>query len=749
MEFWHAIFLGGIATFAVPVVIHLIFRLRKRRLVFSSLRFLRESMLRESRRLRLRELLLLLLRCAACILIALAFARPFRPQSALAGSNGRPNEDLVLVVDDSPSLAAQEGVSTRWMSLLKRARDQVAQCAPGDRVALVLASDPARAEIELSGNFGAVTAALTAGQASSGTTSSGTRERPSARRGDLAQALTTGIDLLATSPQSARRVIVCSDFQTNQVDRGAWAEGAQKAAAAGRGIAVQLDTPSGDQPRRLANLAIGEVRPKSDVWIEGRPVAFAIRVANNGETEQPSLRLKLMVDGATVASREVALGPRSSTEVELSALLPRPGEVAGWAEIEARDAFADDDRRFFAVRLRDSLRVLVLEEHLGEKDAFLDEGYYVRMALDPRARGGDQPAGGGGAAANYVQILSSEVSRVTPELFKRADLIVLAGITALKDTELANLEEAVRDGRNLILFAGRSDGRLSDVFYNGLFWKDGAGLLPARPGPLYEGNRLEGKYHQLGEFKSDHPLFKVFAGVNEPSLRLARYTRHWQANPADLKVGARPAGEVLATFGDGTPFVVERMFGKGNVVMFTFPPRPEATDLPKRKAFVPLLHQAVRHLAGVASTSRRCLLAGEQFDFSEAGVAPETPLALEKPAGEKKESGTTKEIVNLTGRDHPVADALGIYAAAFQKGTVRERALWAANLDPRESDLNSEDLASLRNVFTSNSAAAEAGVPALRPWDEEQKAQAPDWRYFLVAAALCLLLEVLLRDFWS
>src|ERR1043165_9902707 len=104
----------GAATFAIPVIIHLIFRMRKRRIVFSSLRFLHQSMLKESKRLKLRELILLLLRCLACIFIALAFARPYRANSGLAGPGGRVTQDVVLVLDDSPSMSAQEGASTRW-----------------------------------------------------------------------------------------------------------------------------------------------------------------------------------------------------------------------------------------------------------------------------------------------------------------------------------------------------------------------------------------------------------------------------------------------------------------------------------------------------------------------------------------------------------------------------------------------------------------------------------------------------------
>ncbi|HYF49323.1 MAG TPA: hypothetical protein VEJ63_07955, partial [Planctomycetota bacterium] len=292
-------------------------------------------------------------------------------------------------------------------------------------------------------------------------------------------------------------------------------------------------------------------------------------------------------------------------------------------------------------------------------------------------------------------------------------------------------------------------------FYNGAFWRSGRGLLPARPGPYYEGNTLEGKYHQIGEYKVEHTLFKPFVGEIEANLRLPRYIKHYQPNPADLKIGAevdpkdqkpaRPAGEVLATFGDGSPFALERPFGKGSVLMFPFSPRPEATDLPKRKVFVPLIHQAVRHFAGVTTVSRRNLIIGESFDFADVGAAPEITVALELPA----DKAGKKEVLNLTGKDHPSTDVSGIYTAAFQRGNLQERTLWAANIDARESDLSSEDAATLKAVFASNQLERSAVSSHGAEWDDERKAQAPDWRYFLVAALLCLLLEVWLRDFWQ
>ena len=82
-------------------------------------------------------------------------------------------------------------------------------------------------------------------------------------------------------------------------------------------------------------------------------------------------------------------------------------------------------------------------------------------------------------------------------------------------------------------------------------------------------------------------------------------------------------------------------------------------------------------------------------------------------------------------------------------GILVTQGVATVNLDRLEGELISEDLASIRNIFASNTADAKVGTatgPA-GPWSEEQKSQAPDWRYFLVAAVLCLVLEVWLRDF--
>ena len=77
MNFLSPLFLIGAATAAVPIVLHLLKREPEPRVLFSAVRLLKRAPVEHTEKHRLRELLLLALRVAALVLLALAFARPF------------------------------------------------------------------------------------------------------------------------------------------------------------------------------------------------------------------------------------------------------------------------------------------------------------------------------------------------------------------------------------------------------------------------------------------------------------------------------------------------------------------------------------------------------------------------------------------------------------------------------------------------------------------------------------------------
>ncbi|MBI4886673.1 MAG: BatA domain-containing protein, partial [Acidobacteria bacterium] len=116
LSFLSPLFLAGAAAVAVPIAIHLFYRKAEPVIAFAAMRYLRQAPVEQSRRRRLRELVLLALRAAALLLLALAFA-----QAA----------DVVapLSRDRAGALAAVAGLtpgagSTRYRAALQRAADE-------------------------------------------------------------------------------------------------------------------------------------------------------------------------------------------------------------------------------------------------------------------------------------------------------------------------------------------------------------------------------------------------------------------------------------------------------------------------------------------------------------------------------------------------------------------------------------------------------------------------------------------------
>ena len=104
MAFLAPLFFAALATFVIPILIHLTQRERNQVVEFPSLMFLEKIPYQSVRRRRIRDWPLLAMRLAAILLIVLAFARPFfdRPIAALSGASG-PRE-VVILLDRSYSM---------------------------------------------------------------------------------------------------------------------------------------------------------------------------------------------------------------------------------------------------------------------------------------------------------------------------------------------------------------------------------------------------------------------------------------------------------------------------------------------------------------------------------------------------------------------------------------------------------------------------------------------------------------------
>src|SRR3954453_13687580 len=94
----------GLLAIAAPIVFHLIRRTTRGEVPFSSLLFLSPSPPRLTRRSRLENWPLLLLRATALILLAAAFARPFPRELSILNLGAGERSRVAVLLDASASM---------------------------------------------------------------------------------------------------------------------------------------------------------------------------------------------------------------------------------------------------------------------------------------------------------------------------------------------------------------------------------------------------------------------------------------------------------------------------------------------------------------------------------------------------------------------------------------------------------------------------------------------------------------------
>ncbi|HLU46654.1 MAG TPA: BatA domain-containing protein, partial [Planctomycetota bacterium] len=94
----------GLAS--IPIIIHLLNRRRLRRIDWAAMEFLLAALKKNKRRVRLEQLILLLVRIALMILLALFISRPIFDSRGLGWLAGAlSSEEKIFVLDDSLSMS--------------------------------------------------------------------------------------------------------------------------------------------------------------------------------------------------------------------------------------------------------------------------------------------------------------------------------------------------------------------------------------------------------------------------------------------------------------------------------------------------------------------------------------------------------------------------------------------------------------------------------------------------------------------
>ena len=105
MTFLHTIFIAALAAAAIPILLHILNRQRLPLIKFSSLEFLLKLQKRKTRRVKLRQVILLVIRTLAIVVLVLVFVRPAMQSSGSAGSAAA--VEMVIILDNGITSLAE------------------------------------------------------------------------------------------------------------------------------------------------------------------------------------------------------------------------------------------------------------------------------------------------------------------------------------------------------------------------------------------------------------------------------------------------------------------------------------------------------------------------------------------------------------------------------------------------------------------------------------------------------------------
>jgi hypothetical protein len=199
MHFLHPGFLMGLAAIAVPIVIHMVFKMKARVVPFPSVRFLQQVDRQVARRQKIREILILILRCLALALLALGLAGPVvKPSGGSLGSSGTA---AVVVLDDSYSMGMLDAEGPIFARARGLTRSILGTFQAGDAVGLLTS----RRAPAMSRDPGGLAAELE-------------KMEPSPGASTLGPLVKAAVKLLRGTPAAQRELYVVSDFQQRAAD---------------------------------------------------------------------------------------------------------------------------------------------------------------------------------------------------------------------------------------------------------------------------------------------------------------------------------------------------------------------------------------------------------------------------------------------------------------------------------------------------------------------------------------------------
>lgn len=677
MSFLSPWYLLGLLGIGIPLAIHLIRRQQAERVILPTVRFLKRAPKKLVYFQRLQNVLLLALRIVIIGLLALAFARPIFTGAFSTLVEAVP-QSMVILLDTSMSMQYSDRLAQGKRAVIS----ELESLRHGDEAAIVTFADRPEKVHQLTTDLTALKTFV------------GNTPAPGYRSTHFLSALHLADQMLQSAHYQEKTIVLVSDYQRSAAPAldSAWKLSPN----------IRLKTIKvGDA--KTENLSITEVSTR-ELSTQGQETHRIVgRIKNFGSAARAEVQVVLTIDGVEAATRLVDLGERSEVVVEFPVVLNQFGVHRCTMRV-ADDRFEADNTYYFTIRVEPPMRILCISGRSGASQ--LDKAYWFRSAL-----------------AQHVtvpfQVDVIDPRELVPEALPSYAVVALMQVESLAEEQINGLRSYVNGGGGLLLALG---DRAEAASFN----RDYADLTPAML--LRKHILSESATVSISQAQSYHSIIRALQDSGPVDFSAARFHGYWSVEPV-------AGSEVVLRFENGAAVLVAGNAGNGRVLFFASSLDPEWNNFPRQVMYLPLLHEAMRYLAG-SQMHKSVYQVGEFVPFP---VAPGGAARIIAPQGE----ATLLRHTPTGPTFYQSADQPGFYEVRSGKYSSS----FAVNAAAQESDLTTIGVDDIEARMTYSEIQKEASsTEQISPLKVQLEKSQQSWWWILLGVLGLGIVEIFLAN---
>ncbi len=692
MTFLNPLVLFGLIAASIPIIIHLLNLRRLKVIEFSSLQFLKEMQKNKMRKVRIRQILLLILRTLAIIFLVLSFSRPTIRNINLAGLGAEVKNTIILVIDDTPSMSVEDKKGTYISQAKKLAEKILALSEEGDEIYLLKFSDLNlfREDFEQASKNLAL------------------REIENIEVKDVSR---TFLDvfisiskILDKTKNLSKEVYILTDFQKSNLPEDL-------------SVLPKLDKSFDANTRvyifkigekETFNISVDSLQVLTRIFEINKPVNLNASLTNHSSENGVNISSNLFYNDKKVAQKGIDIKSNSSGNFSFTGQIKDYGFVSGKLEIEDDD-FLKDNFRYFNFFVPEKIKVLMVSENQNDL-------LFINLVLSQTIDENSEPV------FSITQTSTQFFNSYKPENY---DILVVS--SPEKIFNLTPFKNYILNGGKALIIPGANS---SVIAFSKAIENLGLNSMIGVTGS----KDSKSSFTRFKEIDFNHPIFSgIFSDKTQRKIESPKIFMSFNYKPT-------LNGKDIINLENNYSFLAEEKIGNGVVLLLTSAIDLSWNELPLKPIFVPMINRTA--LYANANGNNLSFIAGEEIQFKP----------FKRITGQLKvQSPDGKEIVYSTENFTKDYIRLGQFENAGNYKIFEDDkivAIISVNVDARESNLSKLEENKMKKF-------AEISFPASRmrildveknpvEFISQERYGTELWKLFLILTIICLVFEMII-----